>query len=89
MACRWSPLGVHVRRDIRLPGEPRGGEFAGDEDFSGLEAGKGVFDNLYRLGGVFGGVAKCAELAAFGEDVFASHGVNNEGDDDADPGVKG
>ncbi len=50
-------------------------------DFCGLETCKWIFDSE----GVFGGVAKGAELFAFGEDFLAGHGVDDEGDSDADP----
>lgn len=61
MARRGSPLGIHPGHDIGTTRALDRGEFAGDIDFGGLEACKGVLN----LDGIFGGVVEGAELFAF------------------------
>ncbi len=82
MARRGSPLGIHCRHNVRTAWALDRCEFAGDGDLGGLEACKGVLD----LERVFRRTAEGAELFAFGEDFLAGHGVDDEGDDDTDPG---
>ena len=84
MARNWPSLEVHLRYDVRRAWELDRGEFASDVNLRSLETRKGVFD----LDGKLRVVAKGAELLSFGENLLASHCVDDEGNDDADPGFK-
>ena len=82
MARRWPSSGIHLGHNIGTSWRFDRCQLAGDMNFGGFEA----CERVLNLIGDFRSIAESSELFSFGKDFSAGHGVDDKGDDDADPG---